>query len=202
MYNCNSSRAWYRFITPATIITFMRIVLTPIVAYCIAMHCWRLSLTLLVIAGLSDGLDGFVARFCGHETTFGRLFDPIADKFLLLSSFSALAYTGPEHLAIPHWFVWLLIARESCILLGSLILLIHTRFSRGTQSYDAIAPTRWGKMATCVQLLFVGWLLLCYLFGWVPIRTYIIGFAGVVLFAVISFIQYAGIWLISLKRGA
>lgn len=182
-----------RLLTPATMVTLSRIAITPFVVTAIANHQWQWGFFLLFVAGVSDGLDGFLARSMGHETVLGRLLDPIADKILIVSTFAALALASPSELMIPFWFVWLLVGREACMLIGSVVMVVLGRKHSGDKL--VIAPTMWGKLTTCVQLLFIGWLLLCYFFSWVPARTYSISFAIVLLLSFGSFVQYASIAL-------
>ncbi|MFO1049702.1 MAG: CDP-alcohol phosphatidyltransferase family protein [Geminicoccaceae bacterium] len=100
---------------------------------------------LFLVAALSDGLDGFVAKRFGGITQFGTVLDPVADKVLMASLFLTLALTG--HL--PVWIVALILARDVLIVVGTLVLrCVHGRFR--------VEPLLVGKASTLMQILLGG----------------------------------------------
>jgi len=108
------------------------------------------ALAIFVLAGISDALDGAIARLTNAKTELGATLDPLADKLLLLSSFSALAFMG----AVPHWLTVLVIMRDVVILFGylTIFLLIGERME--------VRPTLVGKVSTFLQLSSVTFVLL------------------------------------------
>lgn len=182
-----------RVMTISNLLTLSRILFTPFIVLAIVRSSWTCAFFLLVVAGVTDMLDGYLARWLGQETKLGVLLDPIADKILLLSCFSALAWSQPPGLVVPIWFVWLLLVREACIVLGSVFVLWYADHRH--QPQPPIGPTKWGKLTTLVQLLLIGWLLVCYFFSWVPAKTYWLTFSCVVLVTLASFVHYASIGL-------
>lgn len=64
-------------------LTLSRIAISPLIAYLITIHSFDYALGLLVYAGLTDGLDGFIARRYKLQTALGSILDPLADKFLM-----------------------------------------------------------------------------------------------------------------------
>lgn len=180
-----------RIVTISNLLTVARIFFCPFIVHAILHAHWTTAIVLVSIAGISDGLDGFFARLLGQETWLGKMLDPIADKILLLSCFASLAWSRPPGLVVPQWFVLLLSFREATIVLGSLYVLWFAR--RRHEERPDLGPTIWGKLTTCMQLLFITWLLLCYIFSWAPAKTYGITFAGLVLLSVASFVQYVRI---------
>ncbi len=76
-----------------------------------------LALVGFVVAGVSDGVDGFIARRYNMRSELGTYLDPIADKLLLVSVFLALAYIG----AIPTWLVVLVVSRDAMIVSGVML---------------------------------------------------------------------------------
>jgi len=72
------------------------------------------ALVIFAIAGISDALDGFLAKHYHWESRLGSILDPIADKLLLVASFTTLAWLG----LIPIWLLWLVIGRDLVIVLG------------------------------------------------------------------------------------
>ena len=75
---------------------------------------FMLALVIFAIAGLSDALDGFLAKHYHWESRLGSILDPIADKLLLVASFTTLAWLG----LVPMWLLWLVIGRDLMIVLG------------------------------------------------------------------------------------
>ena len=100
---------------------------------------------IFLIAGVSDGLDGYLARHFDSQSAFGSMLDPVADKLLVLSSFISLGLIGK----LPWWLVALVIARDLTISLGALtwIFLIRSPLS--------VEPTLLSKYNTTFQLALV-----------------------------------------------
>lgn len=77
---------------------------------------FKLALVLFAIAGISDALDGFLAKHYHWESRLGSILDPIADKLLLVASFTTLAWLG----LLPMWLLWLVIGRDLMIVIGGI----------------------------------------------------------------------------------
>jgi cardiolipin synthase len=105
---------------------------------------WKFAFVLLWLAGLSDGLDGLLARALKQRTTLGQFLDPIADKVLLSTLFVVLTHVG----VIPRYVTVLVFSRDLGILLISTLLYV-TNILRDFQ------PTWLGKLNTCLQILTV-----------------------------------------------
>ncbi len=99
---------------PNTISIFRVLLVFPII-YLLLDHQYQQTLVLFVIAGVSDGVDGFLAKHYGWQTWLGGVLDPLADKFLLLSCFIALAWMG----LLPWWLVVLVLLRDVVIIAGA-----------------------------------------------------------------------------------
>ncbi len=123
------------------ILTLLRLPLSAGVVWSILAGRPGLALCLLALAGLSDSLDGFLARRLGSVSRFGTLVDPVADKVLLVSTFLTLGFAG----LVPMWLVWMVLARDALILAVAGIVLLA---GRGR----ALAPSVWGKLSTVVQV--------------------------------------------------
>lgn len=95
-------------------ITIGRFVLTPVVIYALLTGQYGLAFSAFVIAGLSDGVDGFIARHFNQRSELGAWLDPIADKLLLVSVFVVLGYLGK----LPAWLVLAAVARDVLIIAG------------------------------------------------------------------------------------
>jgi cardiolipin synthase len=101
-----------------------------------------LALVIFILAGVTDALDGAIARFTNSRTTLGAYMDPLADKMLILSAFVVLAFMD----AIPRWLTVVVISREVIILTGYLTLFLLT------QQLMEIRPSAISKAATALHL--------------------------------------------------
>lgn len=99
------------------IISTLRILLVPPVVWSMLEQRWGLALPLFLIAGLSDGLDGFLARRYHWTSRLGAILDPIGDKLLMVSSYLVLGWQG----ALPWWLVGLVILRDVVIMTGTVM---------------------------------------------------------------------------------
>jgi cardiolipin synthase len=127
--------------TVANLITSIRIILTPIFVIFLINDRFLPALVVFILAGLSDGADGFIARVFNQKTKVGAYLDPLADKILLVAAFVVLSARG----SVPVWLGVLVISRDILILLGTLILFLN-------QSEFNIRPSVLSKMTTCLQL--------------------------------------------------
>ena len=131
------------------ILTVTRMLLTPLLVICLLKEMYMYSLLLFTIAGVSDGLDGFLARTLDSRTKLGAYLDPLADKILLVTAFLSLAYL--KHL--PMWLTVVVIARDILIVLGIAVCpLWHI--------HVAIRPSLISKATTFFQIALVFFVLL------------------------------------------
>ena len=131
------------------LITIARIALVLPVAWYIYEGAFTLATVLFIIAGVSDGVDGFLARRFNWHSRFGAIADPIADKLLLTVSFLLLAYVGE----LPIWLAGIVLGRDLIIFGGA------TAFHFIVGPYD-MEPSIAGKISTFCQLLLVSVILL------------------------------------------
>jgi cardiolipin synthase len=125
------------------LITLARILLVPVVVWAIATGQIRLAFLLFVAAGISDGVDGFLAKRFGMKTELGAYLDPLADKVLIVSIYVTLGITG----VIPLWIVILVVSRDIMIV-GAIIL--SWLVDRPVQ----IKPLMVSKANTAAQIVF------------------------------------------------
>jgi cardiolipin synthase len=149
------------WLTPSNGLTIARLLLAPVVVWLMYHSCWSLAFVTFVGAAATDMLDGQLARILNEQTHLGTLLDPIADKVLLLSAFGALTFFPVPFFHIPVWFFCALVGREALMIFGSLFLIRHDRVA-------ALKPLLWGKVSTCIQILFIAWLFISYFAGWQP----------------------------------
>ncbi len=99
------------------LISILRIFLSIPVVWMLLEQQFGVALVLFLVAGISDGLDGFLAKRYGWQSQLGGLLDPLADKVLLVSSYLSLALIG----IVPVWLVLLVILRDLVIVTGALV---------------------------------------------------------------------------------
>ena len=126
------------------ILTLLRILLTPLFVIFLLKHLYFFALIVFTLAGISDGLDGFIARYLNQRTTLGAYLDPIADKLLLTAAYASLAILN----IIPPWLTVIVISRDVLIAIGMFI------FSM-TNIRVEIKPSIVSKCTTVIQLLTV-----------------------------------------------
>jgi cardiolipin synthase len=110
----------------------------------------KAATALFVLAGITDGLDGLLARKLGQKTALGSFLDPMADKLLLTAAFIVLTIPSiPLALHIPTWLTVLTISRDILIAVSVLIIHLQTKHSE-------FPPSILGKYTTTIQLILVG----------------------------------------------
>jgi cardiolipin synthase (CMP-forming) len=121
-----------------------RIALAPYLFYLLWNRRYGLALILCFVAGITDGLDGLLARKLGASSKLGAYLDPIADKVLLSGSFLTLALDG----AAPAWLAILVFGRDILILLFAAFALLFTKVR-------SLPPSFWGKASTTSQIVYI-----------------------------------------------
>jgi CDP-diacylglycerol--glycerol-3-phosphate 3-phosphatidyltransferase len=116
------------------------------------------AIAIFLLAAVSDGLDGYVARHYNQRSSLGMILDPIADKGLLLSGIITLSISNwsqvdPNYGKFPAWFPVLVITRDTVILVGSAVLHILNGTVR-------VRPSWTGKVATVLQMAAIAWVML------------------------------------------
>jgi len=128
-------------------ITILRIFMIPIFIIFLGYNQPLYALIVFLIAGITDALDGFLARKLNQVTTIGKILDPIADKALLLSAFIFI-YNSNLDVKFPFWYIVIVISRDLYILVGSLIIYL-------LKGHIDIKPSILGKATTFFQILSV-----------------------------------------------
>ena len=124
------------------LLTFTRLFLAPWVAVSLVHRGYRQALLLLVVAGITDGVDGYLARRYDCVTRVGAYLDPVADKALLVTVYLSLGWAA----LIPAWLVVIVVGRDLLILAFAGAALAATRQRN-------FAPSAWGKLSTLVQIV-------------------------------------------------
>jgi cardiolipin synthase len=132
------------------LLTLLRIILVPVIVILLMRESFLFALILFVAAGITDGLDGFLARILKQQTVLGSYLDPLADKALIATSFITLSILG----LIPGWLAVIVISRDFIILFGFTILTLMS------VSFE-ISPTYVSKATTVLQIITI-FLVLCF----------------------------------------
>ena len=137
-------------LTLPNFLTLLRIIAIPLFLVFLADRNHAAAFLLFLAAGITDTVDGAVARLTDSRSDLGAVLDPVADKLLLLSSFVVLGMSG----AIPMPLVVLVVSRDVIVLLGYIVIfLVH-------QQAMEVDPSRLGKVNTFLQLFTVGFVLM------------------------------------------
>jgi cardiolipin synthase len=141
------------------------------------------AIVVFLVAAVSDGLDGYVARRYNQRSALGVILDPIADKGLLLSGVITLSISNwsdvdPGYGKFPAWFPVLVITRDAVIVVGAVVLHLLNGKVR-------LKPSWTGKVATVLQMCAIAWVMLQLRFIPLP---YVVIAAGV--FTFISGVVY------------
>jgi len=143
-----------RIITLPNVLTVFRMALTPVFVSLLFYQKFVWALIAFVVAGITDGLDGLLARRFKQQSELGRILDPIADKMMLVTSFVVLSMRGvfptplPKHLPVPFWVTITVISRDIFIVVGAAAINMVSGFR-------AFQPSFLGKVSTVVQILAV-----------------------------------------------
>ena len=133
-----------RILTVPNQLTFLRLGFLPFFIISIHYRRYDVALVILIVAALTDGLDGLLARSLNQKTALGAYLDPIADKLLLSSSFVALALDGK----IRWWLATLVLSRDILLLTSAVVILVVV-------GYRPFPPSVFGKLTTALQILLV-----------------------------------------------
>lgn len=164
-------------------LTGLRLLLAPLLIGAIVQGQPREALGLLLLAAISDALDGFLARRFGWQTRLGGLLDPLADKLLLNAVFLGLWWVE----ALPGWLLLLAFGRDLVIVAGAFA------YHRLIEPLKA-APSLLGKLTTALQILLGLALLLQLGFGVIPSQLLTIGIWTVAVVTAASGVDYVWRW--------
>ena len=140
-----------RIVTLPNLLTVFRMALIPVFVSLLFYQKFVWALGIFVIAGITDGLDGLLARRFHQQSPLGRILDPIADKMMLVTSFVVLSMPSvfptpvPKHLPVPFWVTVTVISRDVFIIVGAAAINMVTGFR-------AFRPSLLGKISTVVQI--------------------------------------------------
>jgi cardiolipin synthase (CMP-forming) len=137
------------------LITLARILLVPVMVWAIASDQMTAAFALFLIAGISDGVDGFLAKRFGMATAVGAYLDPLADKVLIVSIYVSLGIIE----AIPRWLVILVVSRDLMIVGGIMLSWV-------LGDPITIKPATVSRLNTVAQILLGGVVIAARAFHW------------------------------------
>lgn len=148
------------------------------------------ALGLFLIAGLSDGIDGYLAKRFNWHSRLGAFLDPAGDKLLVAWSYGTLAYLGH----MPVWLAVIVILRDVVIVAGSFMYHYLVRRLEGE-------PTRISKLNTALEFVFLVFVMSKAGYGWPDDITITVLGASVLVTVVISGYDYVSNWIRSARTG-
>lgn len=134
--------------TPPNIISLARLISVPLIVWLMLEHRYAAAFWLFIAAGVSDGVDGFLAKRFGWRTRLGSFLDPLADKALLVSIYVTLGMQG----SLPSWLVILVVSRD-ILIVGAVLLSLF--LGHGLH----VEPLRISKANTVAQIGLAGLML-------------------------------------------
>jgi cardiolipin synthase (CMP-forming) len=170
------------------LITLGRIPLVPVVVWAIASHEMQAAFVLFLLAGVSDAVDGFLAKRFHMTSELGAHLDPLADKVLIVSIYIALGITE----AIPRWIVILVVSRDILIVGGIMLAVFLGKPMK-------VKPVLVSKLNTVAQIVFACLVLAALAFGFTArlAEQIIMGTVAVLTLASIGF--YVREWVVHMS---
>ena len=134
-------------LTPANQLTLLRMLLIPAFVILVLYGYLGWALIVFATAGITDGLDGLIARWSGQKTQLGAWLDPMADKLLLMTTFILLSLPGLDlSNRLPLWLTVLIITRD----VGIVLTVTIVNFAIGPRTFQ---PSTFGKIATATYII-------------------------------------------------
>jgi cardiolipin synthase len=143
-------------------ISIARIILIPFFVAAIVYGRMEIALAIFILAALSDGADGFIARAFNQKTELGAMLDPIADKLLLLTAFISMATVKaiPPEIRLPPYVPIIVISRDILIVIGSVIVYM-------IKGDLKIKPSVIGKITTFFQMITIVSVLILFKYSYI-----------------------------------
>lgn len=174
-------------------ITLLRLAALPFFLFAIAAGNIGIALVIFVAAGISDGIDGYLARRFDMKSALGAYLDPIADKLLMMGSYLFLAIPSfPAAVKVPVWLAVLVISRDILLMMVGLLMILAS----GPRPFP---PTWLGKVTTVTLIVTVLIVLCANLWSW-PTAIVWVAFGAAATTTVFSGFQY--VYLVSKHAAA
>ena len=161
-------------------LTVLRFFIIPFIIYYLVKDEYIYAFIMLAFSGLTDVLDGFIARKFSLITNFGKLIDPLADKLTQISVLCTLLFKD----IIPLWIVVIVLLKEASMICGASFL-----YGR-----DLVVSSKWyGKATTVLIFITVVCSLLIKQFNWYRFDRYL--YYAILVFAIYSFVRYVKLFI-------
>ena len=165
------------------LLTLLRIGASPVLILLLKEHAYDAAFLVFILAGISDGLDGYIAKKFGFVSKLGAILDPLADKILIISAFVMLTLLD----YLPFWLL-LTVGFRDLLIIGGCIVMVA--LSGSVQ----MKPSRVSKLNTVVQLV----LITCVIIqsaGWLSFPLFIEFLVySVLVTTILSGAHYVWIW--------
>ena len=164
-------------------ITLLRLAAIPFFLLAISDGRFAIALAIFVAAGVSDGVDGYLARRFQMRSALGSYLDPVADKLMLMSSYLFLAIPSyPAAVKVPVWLAVLVLSRDLLLLLVGLLLIL-------TSVQRHFPPSWLGKVTTVTLIITVFFVLCANVWEW-PREIVLVGFGAAAAATILSGFDY------------
>ena len=174
------------------IITILRLFLTPLIVWLVLTENYILGFIFFVFSGLSDALDGYLAKKFNQSSLLGSYLDPIADKILIVSTILVLGYNG----LVPIWLIIIIVSRDIAIFGAVLISFI-------IGSNLKIKPLTVSKINTFLQIFYIGIIFLIQFDIFLPEESirifYLLVTYLIAISTIVSWLFYLQLWLINMN---
>jgi cardiolipin synthase (CMP-forming) len=170
--------------TIPNLITIARLCLVPVIVGCVASQAWQAAFWLFLAAGVSDGVDGFIAKRFNQRSELGAILDPLADKALLASLYVTLGIVG----GLPTWLVILVVFRDVMIIAAVLVAWLLAQ-------PIAIKASTLSKVNTAAQIVLVQFVLFTQGFQFDLPGLTLIGSIAVGCLTLASAAAYLRVWM-------
>jgi cardiolipin synthase len=131
--------------TVANQLTMLRMALVPALVLLALDRQFTWALVVFVVAGLTDALDGYVARHANQSTRLGAMLDPVADKLLVGSAYVVLTWSSVVRCTLPAWLTVTLLFRDAMIVVGVVVV----NLTVGPREFS---PSRLGKFSSALNV--------------------------------------------------
>ena len=175
------------------LITISRLLITPYIVWLLLIESYFFGFIFFLLCGVSDALDGYIAKRFNQKTLLGSYLDPIADKFLIVSAIVLLGYNG----YVPVWLIIIIVSRDIAIF-GAVII----SWMLGTNL--RIEPLLISKINTFLQILYIVLTFMVILndryFEQLMLSLHEINTLLIAITTIISWLSYLKIWLINVNQ--
>ena len=175
------------------LITISRLLITPYIVWLLLIESYLFGFIFFLLCGISDALDGYLAKRFNQKTLLGSYLDPIADKFLIVSAIVLLGYNG----YVPVWLIIIIVSRDIAIF-GAVII----SWMLGTNL--RIEPLLISKINTFLQILYIILTFMVILndiyFEQLMLSLHEIITFLIAITTIISWLSYLKIWLINVNQ--